>query len=68
MVSQSVYIQFGLSTVNFGMFCKIQKDKLTLLRLNKLSPHYVMEEFSFSFGYFRLCDLDIPREKWLNYL
>ena len=27
-----------------------------------------MEEFNFIFRYIRLCDLDIPKEKWLDYL
>ena len=33
----------------------------------KTSPHYIFEEWNFSFRYVRLCDLDIPREKWLEY-
>ena len=33
-------------------------------RLNKLPPHYILEEPNFKF---RLSDLDIPREKCLNY-
>ena len=32
------------------------------------SPHYILEDSNFDFRYVRLCDLDIPREKWLNYL
>ena len=28
----------------------------------------MLEVSNFSFRYVRLCDLDIPREKWLNYL
>ena len=41
---------------------------LTHFRLNKLSPHYILEESNFNFKYVRLCEADIPREKWLNYL
>ena len=29
-----------------------------------IPPHYISEESNFR--YVRLCDLDIPREKWLN--
>ena len=31
-------------------------------------PHYILEDSNFDFRYVRLCDFDIPREKWLNYL
>ena len=31
------------------------------------SPHYMLEDSNFSFKYVRLCDVDIPTEKWLNY-
>ena len=31
------------------------------------SHHSILEESNFNFRYFRLFDLDIPREKWLNY-
>ena len=43
---------------------------LTHFRLNKLSQHYmyILEEPNFNLSYVRLCDLDIPREKWLNYI
>ena len=37
-------------------------------RLNELPPQYILEESIFSFRYVRLCDLDIPREKWFNFL
>ena len=30
--------------------------------------NYVLEDSIFDFRYVRLCDLDIPREKRLNYL
>ena len=35
--------------------------------LDRITPLFVlyMEESNFSFRYVRLCDLDIPREKWL---
>ena len=38
-------------------------------RLNEL-PHtiYIFKDSNFNFRYVRLCDLDIPRERWLNYL
>ena len=39
---------------------------LTVPELNL--PHYILEESNFNFRYVRLCDWDIPREKWLNYL
>ena len=33
------------------------------------SAHYILEESNFNIGtYVRLCDLDIPREKWLNHM
>ena len=32
------------------------------------STHFIWEDSNFNFGYVRICDLDIPREKWLNYL
>ena len=41
---------------------------LTHYRLNELRPLYIMEDSDFDFRYLRLFDLDIPREKWLNYL
>ena len=37
-------------------------------RLNKLSPHYILEKSNFNLSYVWLCDLDIPGEKWLNFL
>ena len=30
--------------------------------------HYILEDTNFDFRYVRPCDLDIPREKWLNCL
>ena len=30
--------------------------------------HYILEESIFDFRYVRLYDIDIPKEKWLNYL
>ena len=30
--------------------------------------NYILEDSNFNFRYVRLCDLDIPRGKWLNYL
>ena len=45
---------------------------LTLFITNKLPyphhTHYTLDDLNFNFRYARLCDLDIPREKWLNYL
>ena len=46
----------------------ISMYELTHFWLNKLPPHYILEESNFSFRYVRLCDLDIPREKWQKYL
>ena len=47
-------------------------QELTQFRLNKLYAlnlsHFILEFSNFSCTYVRLCDLDIPREKWLNYL
>ena len=37
-------------------------------RLNERSPTLYLEDSNFDFMYVRLCDLDILREKWLNYL
>ena len=34
----------------------------------ELCPHYILEVSNFDFRYIRLCDLDIPKEKGLNYL
>ena len=31
-------------------------------------PHYILEESIFNFSNVRLHDIDIPKEKWLNYL
>ena len=42
-------------------------NSLTFCRLNKF-PHYILEDSNLDFRYITLCDLDIPREKWLNYL
>ena len=39
---------------------------LTHFRLNKLPHTIYLEESSFNFRHVRLCDLDIPGEKWLN--
>ena len=45
---------------------------ITNFRLNNLTQHYILEEFNFNFRQVRapvrLYDLDILREKWLNYL
>ena len=41
---------------------------LTHFRLNRLPSTIYIERFHFSFRYVRICDLDISREKWLNYL
>ena len=45
-------------------------NALTHCRLNRLSHtiYYILEESNFNFRCVRLWDLDIPREKWLNYL
>ena len=40
---------------------------LTHCRLNRLS-HTLFWKSNFNFRYVQLWDLDIPREKWLNYL
>ena len=31
-------------------------------------PYNILEDSNFNFRYVRLCDLDVHREKWLNYL
>ena len=36
--------------------------------MNKLPTQDKFEEWNFDFTYVRLSDLNIPREKWLNYL
>ena len=41
---------------------------LTPLKLNKLSHTIIWEEAIFDFKYVRLHNVDIPKEKWLNYL
>ena len=43
---------------------KKNSSTFRLFRLNELSRHYILEESNFNF---RLCVLDIPREKWLNF-
>ena len=53
-----------------------EQDQATLIfRSVKLivdwmnSPHTIYWNILFSFfRYVRLCDLDMPKEKWLNYL
>ena len=40
---------------------------VTHCRLNELPPYYILEDSHFDIRYVRLCDLDIPREKVLNY-
>ena len=30
--------------------------------------HYILDESNVNFGYVKLYDIDIPKEKWLNYL
>ena len=47
---------------------RILKTYLTNSRLNKTPLHYILEESDFNFKYVRLCDLDIPRGKWRNFL
>ena len=44
---------------------KKKMKALTNFRLNKLSPHCILEVSFFYFRYVRLCDSDILREKWL---
>ena len=39
--------------------------RLTHCRLTELA---IMQDSYFDFRYVSLCDLDIPEEKWLNYL
>ena len=47
----------------------LSDDLLTHFRLILNSPlHFILEELNFISRYVRQCDLDIPREKWLNYL
>ena len=41
---------------------------LTHCWLNILPPRNILEDSNFDFRYVALCELDIPREKWLNYL
>ena len=31
-------------------------------------PHYIPKDSNFDLRYVRLCNLDIPREVWVNYL
>ena len=52
---------------------KINQLLLTHFRLNNPPPppppsplYYIWEESNFNFRYVRLCDLDVPREKWLK--
>ena len=41
---------------------------LNPLETERAPPHYTLEDSNFDFRNVRLCDLGIPREKWLNYL
>ena len=55
-----------MSALQSNEFSEYQAEELlTHCRLNEL---YILEDSNFSFRYVRLCDLDIPREKWFNYL
>ena len=50
---------------------RMEKNALSVAMLNPLwtewtLPHYILEDSNFK--YVRLCDLDIPKEKWLLYL
>ena len=38
------------------------------LKTEHTLPHYILEESNFNFRYTQLGDLNIPGEKWLNYL
>ena len=40
---------------------------LNPLKTESTLPHYKLEESIFDFRYVRLYDVDIPKEKWLNY-
>ena len=44
------------------MFCR------NLLKTESTLPHYIFEESIFDFRYIRLYNIDILKEKWLNYL
>ena len=39
-----------------------------LLKIEYTLPHYILEEYICNFRYVRLYDVDIPKNKWLNYL
>ena len=56
------------------VICNYGTLVLTQFRLNNLvlpphnPTHYILEKTNFNFRYVRLCDSDIPIEKWQNYL
>ena len=39
-----------------------------MLNQSIIDPDYILEESNFNFRYVWLCNLDIPRENWLNCL
>ena len=68
--TRSVQLDDRVAVDDDGMLvfcCCIFLFFFSLLRLNKL-PHIIYWKIYFHFEACQLCDLDIPREKWLNYL
>ena len=48
----------------------VQSFDMALVNCPSNPSHYtcILEDSNFNFRYVRLCDLDILKEKWLNYL
>ena len=49
------------------IFCLFLLENM-LYVLIKTHPQYLLEESNFNFRFSRLWDIDIPGEKWINYL
>ena len=54
-----------ISKVSLAAICF---ELLTHFRLNRLPPTLCIGTVKFQIRYVRLCDLDISKQKWLNYL
>ena len=46
----------------------IIQERFNPLQTEWTLPHYILEDSNLKFRYVRLCNLNIPRKKWLNYL
>ena len=67
-VSEKHFLTLSISEHSPDLVFLLDDIALTHCRLNELFPHYILEDSNFDFRYVWLCDSDISREKWLNYL